>query len=371
MISTSQKEHLTYTLIGQSLTLTAVVLIIWQYIIPGFAQIDRSLEKAVKEISSYNEARDKWYDYGRLTAILTEMWNKDELIKIIQATPDETKKALQKEWRGEYLSWIKNAINASEEDKKKLAQSKKKINSILPTLSPISANIDEENITLKQYIKFIEWRLFKDFNLDTNMSLGIQALNYGGMSAGIPSSIGTFDLRLDFKAPNEDVKRLIDFINTSGNPKILSQSWLLTEDQIPEMMSNPLITMESFSLQDTLDLNNPAKINAWRMGIRFYLRGGSKDDVTYLKDSLRTRKEELSRKVESTINECQKNEMLCSQLPRLKKFQGKYREFIRGIAEESNTSGIGINDIYSISQEVISLRNLESEFESFNAKVTQ
>lgn len=70
-----------------------------------------------------------------------------------------------------------------------------------------------------------------------------------------------FDLRLDFRAPNEDVKRLVDFINTSGNPEILSQSGLLSEDQIPEIMSNPLITMESFSLQDSLDLNNPKKVN--------------------------------------------------------------------------------------------------------------
>jgi hypothetical protein len=44
----------------------------------------------------------------------------------------------------------------SGDDKNKLIQAKQKLNSILPTLSPISNNFDEENITLKEYVKYIE-----------------------------------------------------------------------------------------------------------------------------------------------------------------------------------------------------------------------
>lgn len=76
------------------------------------------------------------------------------------------------------------------------------------------------------------------------------------------------------------------------------------------------------------------------MTIRFYLRGGSKDDVNYLRESVRSRKEELGKKVDGAIDECRKNEMLCSQLARLETFQTKYREFIRGVATESSVTSV-------------------------------
>ncbi len=356
-------------MVWQVLILFAVWLITWQYIIPGLSKIDDTLGKADKAIANYSEARDKWLEYGKLSAILTELWNKEELLKIIQATPVETQKALQKNGNSEYLVWLKNAINASDEDKKKLIQSKKKINSILPTMSPISANIDEDNITLKQYIKFIEWRLIHDFNLDSNIALGIQGLVYGNNANGVPSNIGMFDLRLDFKASNKNIKKFIDFVNESWNNDILNKTELLTEDQIPGIMSNPLITMESFSLQNTLDLTNPEKINNGRATIRFYMRWSSKDDVTYLRDSLRERKDLLEKKIDASVNDCRKNEVLCSQLARLENFQKKYKEFLRWVIEKSAWSGI--NDIYALSQQVTSIRALEAEFESYNTKLTQ
>ena len=154
-------------------------ILTWQYIIPGFAQISDDITLAETSISSYAETKEKGYDYSRLTGVLGGMGNKEELIKIIQATPDQTKTALQKVGTSDYITWLKSAINASDEDKKKLMQAKKKINSILPTMSPMSASIDEENITLKEYILFIESKILKEFELDSNMSLGIQGLAYG------------------------------------------------------------------------------------------------------------------------------------------------------------------------------------------------
>lgn len=371
MISTSQREHLTYTLIWQTVTIFAVGIIVWQYIIPGFATINTNLIDANNKVGSYLEANETWYDYARVSAILTELWNKEELLKIVQATPEETRKALQKVWNSDYLIWIKNAINASDEDKKKLIQSKKKINSILPTMSPISANIDEENITLKQYIKFIEWRILLKYGLDSNIALGIQSLTYWNPGNKTPSNIWMFDFRLDFKASNENIKDFIDFINESWNTDILTSSWLLTEDQIPEIMSNPLITMESLSLQDTLDMSNPKKLNSGRTTIRFYVRWASKDDVTYLRENLRSRKAELGKRVDIAVNDCQKNVVLCSQLSRLTDFQKKYTEFLRGVWGEWIEWGGSINDIYALSQQVNSLRSLEAEFTSFNAKISQ
>ncbi len=372
MISTSQREHLTYTLIWQVLTLFAVGIIFWQYIIPWFMETNAMLKRAEEAIGNYQEAQSKGYSYEKIAGILTEMGNKEELIKIMQATPNETRGALQKEWQWEYVSWLRNAINASEEDKKKLIQAKKKINSILPTLSPISANIDEDNINLKQYIKFIEWNVINKFNLWSNISLGIQALTFWIPGSKMPNNIGTFDLRLDFKTSNEKIQGFINFVKESWNTDILTKSGILTEDQIPNIMSNPLITMEAFSLQDSLDIkNNPQKENTWRATIRFYLRGGSKDDVNYLRESLKARKDDLGKRIENAVKECRNNDVLCSQLARLTDFQKKFTEFIRWVWGEWKKNGIWINDIYNLSQQVTSLRALETEFDSFNAKISQ
>ncbi len=237
-------------------------------------------------------------------------------------------------------------------------------------MSPISGSIDEENITLKEYILFIEREILKRFELDSNMSLGIQGLTYGNAWNGIPTGIGTFDLVLNFKSSNERVKELIDFVNLSGNTEILTQSGILDSQDIPEIMSNPLITMEAFSLQDPLDLKNPDKINNWRVTIRFYVRGSSMDDVTYLRENLKTRKDELLANINSAVSGCQQNEVLCSQLEALQEFQKKYNEFLRGVSE-TDTWGGSINDIYSLSQQVNALRTFETEFESFNTQLSK
>ncbi len=135
-------------------------------------------------------------------------------------------------------------------------------------------------------------------------------------------------------------------------------------------MSNPLITMEAFSLQDPLDLKNPDKINNGRVTIRFYVRGSSMDDVTYLRENLKTRKDELLANINSAVSGCQQNEVLCSQLEALQEFQKKYNEFLRWVSE-TDTWGGSINDIYSLSQQVNALRTFETEFESFNTQLSK
>jgi hypothetical protein len=59
MLSTSQREHLTYTLIGQVLTLAAVGILLWQYIVPGLSQIGTNIEAAETSINNYAETKDK------------------------------------------------------------------------------------------------------------------------------------------------------------------------------------------------------------------------------------------------------------------------------------------------------------------------
>ena len=66
-------------------------------------------------------------------------------------------------------------------------------------------------------------------------------------------------------------------------------------------MSNPLIIMTNFSLQNVLDADNPNGENSGRATLRFYVRGISKDDLLYLRETIKSRQEEFSRKITESL----------------------------------------------------------------------
>lgn len=364
MISTSQREHLTYTAIWQTLTIVGACVVAWSYVLPGYSTIDTNLEWAKTAIEKYQTVRENGMKTDELLMSLKDIPWKEELIKIIQAAPKETETAIKKEWKWEYLTWLKSAIGNSDEDKQKLIQAKQKINSILPTMSPIGSNIEEENITLKQYIKYIEWTILKTFDINSNIALGMQSIAYGDAKWTIPKNIGTFDLRLDFKATNSNIQKLINYVNNSWNPEILSSNEVITDiAKIPRIMSNPLLTIESLSLQDALDASKPNEENNGRVTIRFYVRGSSKEDITFLKWAIKERQDWLQKKITTAIAECKKIE--CSTLDGLEKMNLKYTEFTRSLGAIWGKS----DDITMLSSQVNSIRSLEEEFAKLTPKI--
>jgi hypothetical protein len=64
MLSNSQKEHLTYTAIGQVFTLIALGIFAYQYIIPGISEIDALSSKTQLTINSYNSIVKEGIDYA-------------------------------------------------------------------------------------------------------------------------------------------------------------------------------------------------------------------------------------------------------------------------------------------------------------------
>lgn len=363
MISTSQKEHLTYTAIGQVLIIVGAIIVIFSYVVPWFKTIDSRLQAANEVIQDFKTTEANGLSFEQLSKVLSAMKGKEELIAIINAAPaNEVRQVIKKEGTDKYLNWLREAISKSDDDRRKLVQIKQKINSILPTLSPMSSNIDEENITLKQYIRFIEGSILKEFNFDSNVVLGLQWINYGDGKWAVPKSIGTFDLSFDFDSTNGNILKFLNYINNSGNGEILSQSGNLTlpEDN-PGIMSNPLITIESFSLTDSLDAAKPNEKNSGRTTIRFYVRGSSKDDIVYLSESVKTRKTTLKKKIDNTVEQCKVNNVLCGNLDLLISFQSKYNEFLK--STEGIVTTWGSDTIEKLSQQVTSLRGLEKELE--------
>jgi hypothetical protein len=361
MITNTQKESLIYSAIGQVIVIIGLIIFALYYILPGFQKIQENKDLAQSAYDSYITLKKEGIPYDVLVSTLAAMSERDDLRKIIQSAPEETKKILVSSGSSDYISWLQDNIWKTEWEKKSLKQAKQKINSIIPTMSPVSTYSDEDNITLKEYIQFIENNILKAFNIDTNMALGIQWVAYGDSQSKMPKNIWSFTLNLDFNSTNENIEKLIEFIQKSGNPKLLLNTGALADDDAPSAMSNPLITLESFSLQNTLDMDNPSNQNSWRMTIRFYIRGSSLDDVAFLKQNLKSRREKLEKDINTSIESCKKNAAICSQLSRLEQVRTKFLEFTRSIDSRSALVSPA-DEIYVITGQLSSLKMIEKEF---------
>jgi hypothetical protein len=340
-----------------------MVLIIFSlyYILPGVQKIEENKTNALQVFENYNALKKSGVPFDWIIPLLAQMPDRKELLKIIQSAPEETKKVIVNTGSEDYVSWLQVNLWNTDAEKKSLREAKQKINSILPTMSPISNYSDEDNITLKDYIRFVENKILKTFGIENNMSLGIQWVAYGDATNKIPKNIGTFWISLDFSTTNANIQRLIEFIGQSWNPDILESSGTLIDNQAPKTMSNPLMTIDSFSLQNTISSGRPNDMNVGRMQIRFYIRGSSLDDIVFLKDNLKTRRETLTADIEKSLEECKKNEALCSQLAQLQQFQKKFLEFTRSIDARSSVVSSG-DEIYVVTQQMNSLKSLEQEF---------
>ena len=365
MISTSQKEHLTYSLILQSTILVGVAIFSWTYIFPWIETINAKETAAKASILNYNNVKNDGLTFDALGTKLASAKGKEELLKIIRAAPDDTRKVITKDgWANmEYIKWLNNSILNSDDDKKKLAQAKQKINSILPTMSPISSSLNEEYITLKEYTRFIEWKFLNEFEIKSNIALGIQWVSYP--TTGKVTSVGTFELRLDFRASNKNIQRLITYVNNSWDPAILNFTWVLLEDKIPKILANPLMTIEALSLENTLDATRPDATNNGRATIRFYVRGSSVEDIVFLKWAIATRRATLKKEIEAAIEECTIQSGLWCDTTRLKDFEKKFSEFTRSL--DSSTTW-NTEDISILWQTATSLRALDDEFKSITQK---
>ncbi len=371
MLSNSQKEHLTYTAIWQVFTLVALWIFSYQYILPGISDLNIVKTKAQSSVNTYNSTLTNGIEYTNLAQLLQGKSERAELIKVIQSDPRAAEAIIKKPIGIEknYLDWLKWEIGSSEKEKEILKLEKAKLNSIIPTMSPLSNNIEEESITLRQYVRFIESSILKRFNFDSNVIIGMQGVSFGTKGGSIPENLGMFDFRFDFKWTNTNISKFIEYVNTAGKPDILSYTGTTTaNDKSLAVLSNPLITMESFSLQDKLDKNNPNKENVGRAVLRFYVRWVSKDDIAYLKENLKARQLKLTTNIDENIKLCEKDSILCASYnKRLSSFQVKYREYERA-SNAVRISLSGNDEIYALSQSVTTLKSLEKELESILPK---
>jgi hypothetical protein len=96
MISTSQKEHLTYTLILQSAILAGLAILTWSYILPGITKIGIDQAAAESSIATFNDTKENGISFDDLGKKLATMKGKEELINIIRSAPADTRTVIKK-----------------------------------------------------------------------------------------------------------------------------------------------------------------------------------------------------------------------------------------------------------------------------------
>lgn len=89
-------------------------------------------------------------------------------------------------------------------------------------MNPIAGGVaDPSAISLKQYIRFIETKFIKEFNLQIDGALGVNGVTYGNGRDGIPEMIGSYSFPVSLNGTNASIDAFLSYIKESGNPKNL------------------------------------------------------------------------------------------------------------------------------------------------------
>ncbi len=376
MISSSQREHLVYTLTGQISLIFLFIGWAFYYIIPGRAGIADAQENANKKIAEYTNLKSNGLAIDDVRRISSTSTQYEELLKIINVSGQGAANAIVKDSPDmEYLDWIKGKVAGSDGDKAILIRTKTLINSIIPTMSS-AGSIEEEMLTLKWLITFIEGKFIKQFNVQSTSPIGISGMNFGKMK-DLPDGVGYLDLKLEVTGTSDSIMRLIRYINKSGNPAALkaeegvdTANSTLSQDlsTLPKILENPLFTITQFSLQDLPSNLGPNEENSARLSLKLYLRGWAPQDLRSFQNHLLARIDALISTLQEKQDKCTNTPALCdaSQEKNNTNFQ-KLIIIKRGMKDAINNKG-GLGQIYVLSQFFNTIKNLEDEINTTPTK---
>lgn len=361
--STGIREQLTFKAWLQWFLILASVVFTFLYTLPKIEEINAQTEQTNAVIKKYESIESNGIPANELEKTISAVWNNNELLELVKKSPTETANVIKKTGSDPYLTWLSNSLNNSETDRKTLSDMKAKINSIIPTLSPISGNISEENITLREYISYIENTILKNFGITSLSPLGIDWVKYEEKDGKVVNPIGSFVVDLNFKTSNANLSKLLDFIKETGKPDILSDTGTLVT--IPKVMSNPLITVDSLSLAQIIDPRFPNQENSGRIALKFYVRGSSAADSSFLLESFTKKKVELEQSIEKRIKECSANASTCMESENLQNFAKKEADFAKVFtATIDQKKWNPVETVYFLSQQFHTLESLKKELES-------
>lgn len=353
----NQREELIHSLIWQSTVIVFILIISWLYTLPKYVTLAESIDKTNALINEFHDIEKEGIPYIKFNDLLSSK-GKIELLSIVQSAPIETQNVIKKTWSDLYLTWLNNEIIKSNTDEQKLLIKKARLNSILPTLNPVNNNLTQDTINQKRYVYFVESNIFKKFDIENIMPLGIQSITYGKKGTSMPETIWYFDINMAFETTNGQIMQLIDYVNSLGKYDLLNDTSTSSTGWLPAVMSNPLAMINAFSLEWWFDKDNLDKKNSGNMTIRFYVRGSSKTDIEFLTENLKSRRESLKKNITTKLDACTV-ELTCPRKKDLELISRKFTEFSKA------TEWIAHNpwtEVYELAAEIESLIAIETEF---------
>lgn len=349
----------------------ASVILTMMFTMPKLDEVNAQAKETNAVISKFESIQKNGIPFSELESSIKQTGNNSELLDLVKTSPEETKKAIVKEGDEPYMAWLSTASTKNAEDKLKLQKAKARINTIVPTLSPINGNIEEQNITLRDYITFIEQNILANFNIKSLSPLGMSSIVYEkekeeeNEDKNAPKKplnpIGYFLVDLNFESTNKNISELLDFIHTIGNPEILSSKDIHKE--IPPVMSNPLITVDAIALDQILDPQSPSKANSGRITLKFFVRGSSPSDSTFLVEAFNKQRDELEKNISEKLAQCEKDPATCAHINAIQKLNTRFQRFKQSFAKTlSENQNNSIEIVYLVAEQLPTLKVLKDEF---------
>lgn len=279
---TSNQEQLKYT-VGLQIGVTiAAIVFTMMYTRPKFETIQAQTVATNAVLQKYEQMYNEGISYSLLSDAVTRVGNNAELSELIVKNPEKVKEFLAKtDAEKSYSDWLSAQMNASEDDKIRFLDAQTKINSIIPSLSPISNHQNAKSVTLRDYVTFVEKELLSQHGIQSDSPVGIVGVKYQEDEEGnIKHPVGEFLATFSIKGTNGNIWKMLNFLAPLGNPALLFEEGIAKN--LPAVMSNPLVTIDKITLKDIPTASNFDAMNEGQLVLKFYVRGSSTMDMNYL-----------------------------------------------------------------------------------------
>ncbi len=369
--ATALKERLTYALVGHIFLIMVSVLALILYILPKLETINKKTQETNESIHTYEDTYENGISTEKILSLTQKNVRKQDFHILVKNNKKAVTQVIKKNGpQKKYLDWLNEELKNSDEDMKKLQIIKAKMNSIIPTLSPAWKIIDEKHTSLKDYVTFIENELLSKYNVKSDSPISIEKVTYAKDTKNSPmGNIGFIDISLQFEGTNKNIYDFLDSIYKFGNTEILTQTGrvITSIDEVPAVMSNPLVTVESLTLNNEINIDTDKTKefeNAGTIILRFYVRGSSHSDALFLANEVKLRKQKLKKEVTSLIELCEKEKIPCDQSTqeKLGAFDAKYSEFLRMAQSGKIGKTTSTSTISQLAEQIQTLRTFNDEF---------
>lgn len=279
-----RKERLTRSMVLNGFVIAIAVVVSVAYSLPNYEEISAKTAEANEVISKIASLRTDGMSPDEFSSTLSRVGGKAAKNPIF-SDKDKIASAMQKDpkYAGDYYEWLNQEVGKDSMDRydQMIAQKREIIGNIIPTFTESlpgdDLGFDKDRITVASFIKHIEEDIFKEFKVSTFGQLGIDKVAFDNSKNSIVN-IGTFKSDFQIEGTNEQIEKLVDYIQNSGkvkveNGKLVSVQPISKTKKDPTLsdLNNLLITIDSIDAEKSFA--DPQEKNNVKLSLSFYVKG--------------------------------------------------------------------------------------------------